>query len=448
MITSINITQAEFKSRRERLLNHVKSKKLSGVVLFDNYYILYFTGFAFIPTERPMAFVMNAKGESAMFVPRLELEHAKAETGFERVFHYVEYPFDRDPDRVFKKTLEDMGVRGRIGADSDGYPWILGYRGPSLSELTGGTFVRVTAFVEDTMMIKSDAEIALIRESVKWGNLAHRLLQNYTRVGATETEVSQRASNETTLTMLATLGPLYRAQSVFSEGAGAGYRGQIGRNAAIPHALANNITFQEGDVLVTGAGAPVWGYNSELERTMIVGKPSDRQRLMFEHMKKAQEVAFEAIRPGAKCSDVDKAVRRYYEENDVPFGGKPAVTPPAAVGGRGGRGGLAGSRGRGGPGPGARSTRKASAAPEPPGLMRFWKHHTGHCIGLRYHEGPFFDAGDHTEIKPGIVFTVEPGLYAPEMGGFRHSDTVVVTEDGIEILTYYPRDLDSLTIPV
>ncbi len=426
MITSINITQAEFEARRERLLGHVKSKKLGGVVLFDNYYILYFTGFAFIPTERPMAFVMNAKGETAMFVPRLELEHAKAETGFQRVFHYVEYPYDRHPDKVFKKTLEDMAIKGKIGADNDGYPWILGYRGPTLTELTGGTFVRVTEFVEDMMTIKSAAEISLIRESVKWGNLAHWLLQKYTRVGASETEVSQRASNEATLTMLATLGPLYRAQSIFSDLAGAGYRGQIGRNAAIPHALANNITFMEGDVLVTGAGAPVWGYNSELERTMVVGKPSDRQRRMFEHMKKAQEVAFDAIRPGAKCADVDRAVRKYYEESDASFGAVPAPRPTSA----------------------SRVAQKAKASPEQPGLMRFWKHHTGHAIGLRYHEGPFLDAGDHTTIRPGTVFTVEPGLYAPEMGGFRHSDTVVVTEDGIEILTYYPRDLDSLIIPV
>ena len=108
-------------------------------------------------------------------------------------------------------------------------------------------------------------------------------------------------------------------------------------------------------------------------------------------------MAFEAIRPGARCSDVDNAVRAYYEQND---------------------------------------------------LLPFWRHHTGHAIGLRYHEGPFLDSGDHTEIRAGMVFTVEPGLYSPELGGFRHSDTVLVTESGIEILTYYPRDLESLVITV
>jgi Xaa-Pro aminopeptidase len=150
-------------------------------------------------------------------------------------------------------------------------------------------------------------------------------------------------------------------------------------------------------VLVTGAAAPVWGYLSELERTMVLGEPTAEQVRFFAHMTAAQEVAFDAIRPGARCADVDRAVRAYYEEHD---------------------------------------------------LMTYWRHHTGHAIGLRYHEGPFLDTGDATPIEPGMVFTVEPGIYVPGLGGFRHSDTVLVTEAGIEQLTYYPRDLEALTIPV
>ena len=396
MLTSINITQTEFQARCERLLEHLRARELSGVVLFDMHYVLYYTGFAFIPTERPIAFVMNAEGQKALFVPRLEVEHAQANALIDRVDHYLEYPYDPHPMEVFKKTLNEMGIAGAFGVDTDGYPWMLGYRGPSLSELTGGRPGRVTAFIEDQMMIKSPAELALIRESVKWGHLAHTLLQRYTRAGATETEVSQRASMEATLTMLDAIGPLYRAQSPFSDGATAGYRGQIGRNAAIPHAMANNITFQAGDVLVTGAGAPVWGYHSELERTMIIGPATDAQQRMFEHTVALQDTAFAAMKPGVTCADVDRAVRAYYEEHD---------------------------------------------------LMRYWRHHTGHAIGLRYHEGPFLDIGDTTELKPGMVFTVEPGLYAPNLGGFRHSDTVVITEAGIEVMTYYPRDLESLTLP-
>ena len=80
--------------------------------------------------------------------------------------------------------------------------------------------------------------------------------------------------------------------------------------------------------------------------------------------------------------------------------------------------------------------------------MPYWKHHVGHAIGLRYHEGPFLDTGDKTVIREGMVFTIEPGFYASDVGGFRHSDTVAVTSDGIEILTYYPRDWASLVIPI
>ena len=123
-------------------------------------------------------------------------------------------------------------------------------------------------------------------------------LQQYTRAGLTETEVTQRASDEATMAMLQTLGPLYRGQNPHVRGAHAGYRGQIGRGSAIPHALANNVVFEAGDVLVTGASAAMWGYLSELERTMVIGKPTDEQRRLFDHMVALQDIAFEAIQAG------------------------------------------------------------------------------------------------------------------------------------------------------
>jgi Xaa-Pro aminopeptidase len=392
----VRIEQNEYERRTARLAEHARERGLSGVVLFEPAYVLYYVGFAFVPTERPMAFVLGAEGEGGMLVPRLEREHAQANALVSHVADYPEYPSEAHPMGSLRKLLDEMGLRGSIGADQDGYPWILGYRGPTLTELVGQAPEKITAFVEDELALKTRAEIELIKESAKWGNLAHMLLQRYTRPGVTETEVSQRASNEATLAMLDAIGPIYRAQNAFFEGASAGYRGQIGRNAAIPHSLSANITFQLGDVLVTGASAPVWGYLSELERTMVIGEPSAGQRRMFDHMVALQDAAFEAIKPGRRCSDVDRAVRAYYDEHD---------------------------------------------------LWDYWKHHVGHCIGLRYHEGPFLDIGDETEIKPGMVFTVEPGLYVDGLGGFRHSDTVAVTDDGIEFLTYYPRDLESLTIP-
>jgi Xaa-Pro dipeptidase len=389
------IRREEHEQRLGSLVEHLNERGLGGTVLFDSHYVLYYTGFAFIPTERPIALVVAAGGDVGLLVPRLELEHAQANASVRHVEHYAEYPAEEHPLRTLLRLLDALGVHGPLGADTDGYPWIFGYRGPSLTEVTGTAPERIAAFVEDQMAVKTEAEVALIRESAKWATLAHTLLQRYTRVGVTETDVAQRASGEATLAMLDAIGPIYRAQSAFTNGASAGYRGQIGRNAAIPHALAANIVFRPGDVLVTGATAPVWGYHSELERTMVIGEPSGRTRELFEHMVALQDIALEAIRPGVACASVDGAVREYYDEH---------------------------------------------------ALWEHWKHHVGHAIGLRYHEGPFLDLGDETTIRPGMVFTVEPGLYAEGLGGFRHSDTVVVTEGGSELLTYYPRDLESLTI--
>lgn len=75
-----------------------------------------------------MAYVMNKKGERAMFVPRLEVEHAKSMSDIDRVAYYLEYPDDPHPINVLINMLKDMGIQGTIGADNDGYPWIFGYR--------------------------------------------------------------------------------------------------------------------------------------------------------------------------------------------------------------------------------------------------------------------------------------------------------------------------------
>jgi Xaa-Pro aminopeptidase len=218
-------------------------------------------------------------------------------------------------------------------------------------------------------------------------------LQEYTRPGVTEAEASLRAGSESTLAMLAELGEVGGLSS--SAGVSAGYRGQIGARSSWAHAVAHAIEFRAGDMLVTETSAPVWGYNAELERGMVIGPPTDEQRRLFGHVVAAQEAAFAAIHPGATCADVDGAVMRYFEQND---------------------------------------------------LLPYWRQHTGHGIGLRNHEAPFLDLGDHTVLEPGMVFTVEPGLYDSELGGFRHSDTVAVTEHGVELLTDYPRDIASLTL--
>jgi Xaa-Pro dipeptidase len=391
------IPAAEFEERRERLLDQVRQLDASGYVLFDDAYIQYFTGFWFLSNERPVVFAQSVGGDMAIFVPEFEVARTRAETGFDRIESYPEYPGVEHPMTILARVLADLGLAGTVAADQDGYPGILGYRGPALSEVTGASIRSIADAIERLMARKSANEIALIRESGRWCAHAHRLLQEYTRPGVTEAEASVRAGSEATLAMLEALGDSFGGQLGSNDGVKAGYRGQIGRRSAWAHAIAHNIEFEPGDMLVTETGAPVWGYNAELERAMVIGTPSDEQRRLFDHVVAAQRVAFDALRPGVTCADVDGAVMRYFEDND---------------------------------------------------LLLYWRQHTGHAIGLRNHEAPFLDIGDRTPIETGMVFTIEPGLYDDELGGLRHSDTVVVVEDGIELLTSYPSDLESLTLAI
>ena len=389
------IPATELQERRERLLEQVRRGGLTGYVLFGADAIQYFTGFWFLSNERPVVYSESVTGESSIFVPEFEAERTRAESAFERIDVYPEYPGLEHPMRIFARVLDDIGVERAIGADQDGYPGILGYAGPSLSEVTGAAVTLLADTIESMMARKSENELELIRESGRWCAYAHRLLQEYTRPGVTEAEASLRAGQEATLAMLAELGDVGGLSS--SAGVSAGYRGQIGKRSAWAHAVAHAIEFQPGDMLVSETSAPIWGYNAELERGMVIGPPTDDQRWLLGHVIAAQEAAFVAIRPGATCADVDGAVMRYFEDND---------------------------------------------------LLPYWRQHTGHGIGLRNHEKPFLDLGDHTVLQPGMVFTVEPGLYDPELGGFRHSDTVAVTEHGMQLLTDYPRDIESLTLPL
>jgi Xaa-Pro aminopeptidase len=396
MQVGTGISAAELEGRRARLLEHVKSEGLSGFVLFGQDYIRYFTGFVFLSNERPVVYAESASGDTVVFVPEFEVERARAETAFERIESYPEYPGLEHPMKIFARVLSDLGIRDAIGADEDGYPGILGYQGPALSAVTSSRVTPLAEPIESMMARKSESELELIRESGRWCARAHRLLQEYSRVGATESEASLRAGHEATLELFEALGDDIGQQGS-SDGVSAGYRGQIGLRSAWAHAVAHNIAFRPGDVLVTETSAPIWGYNAELERAMIIGPASDEMLRLFDHTVAMQQVAFDALRPGVTCAEVDGAVMKYLEDN---------------------------------------------------ALLPYWRQHTGHGIGLRNHEAPFLDVGDGTRVEPGMVFTIEPGLYSEEIGGFRHSDTVAVTEDGIDILTEYPRDLESLTIPV
>jgi Xaa-Pro aminopeptidase len=175
----------------------------------------------------------------------------------------------------------------------------------------------------------------------------------------------------------------------------AGFGGQIGAvGTAHHHQDMVDPVLASGDLVITQVGAVIGGYHSELERTMIVGIPSAEARDLFRVGEEMHARAIDLIKPGAVCAEIDATLRARFEQL---------------------------------------------------GLKALWRHHTGHSIGICPHEAPFLDVGDATVLEPGMIVTVEPGLYQEGIGGFRHSDCVLVTERGHQVLTQYPRDLLSLS---
>ncbi|MEA2089792.1 MAG: Xaa-Pro peptidase family protein [Thermoproteota archaeon] len=395
----ITISGKEYEKRIEKVREGLVKKKLDALYLTGGISFFYLTGYYYLATERPAALIIPVDGEVTFLGPLLEKDHIPLRTQLiKNVQTYPDYPGEKHPINYFAEFLKQFGLHNKtIGIDNlAGAAGRWGYKGPPITKkLPKAKFVEERELIQSMRMIKSQEEIELIRESAKWGNLAHTLLQEYTEPGLWDVEVSALASYDASIIMKKTLGPDYQPTKTGGFPAAAGFRGQVASKSAIPHSISTKNLIREGDVLVTGAGADVGGYNSELERTMIVGEPTEKQKKYFKVMLKAQEAALCVYNPGAKCSDVDKAARKVFQKA---------------------------------------------------GYSELVLHHTGHGLGLEGHEPPWLDIGDNTVMKPGMVFSCEPGIYIPGYAGFRHSDTVLITEDGKEVLTYYPRDLDSLTI--
>ena len=137
------------------------------------------------------------------------------------------------------------------------------------------------------------------------------------------------------------------------------------------------------------------GYSAECERTFFLGQPTKDDAEMFQHMQNARKRALGMVRAGVRAADIDAGARAYFEQH---------------------------------------------------GLLGCLLHRTGHGVGLRNHEGPYIAEGSDEILEANMVITIEPGIYIEGVGGYRHSDTIRVTEDGYEVLTTFPTDLEDMTI--
>ena len=385
-----HVPDAEFDDRLGAVRDRLAETDADAATWVGATSIEYLTGFHHVQTERPVVLAVTPE-TVAITVPRLEVERCTTVPHIGRVESYFDYPGGQ-PIVTAAELLADLGVES-VAADADGAPGVMGYEGPALSEFID---VETQSWVDRMRWTKSDVEIGLIRESVKWANLGHRYLADYTEAGAHPATVSQRASTDASRAMLDALGDRY---AVRERGTGPVFAGYVsGEETALPHGHTPNERLSEGDVIITGATANVDGYHSELERTMFVGDPSSEDEHYFKLMCEAQSLAIDALDPGVEIAHVDDLVQTFFEEQ---------------------------------------------------GIADLARHHVGHNIGLGGHEPPYVDTGwsDHVDgrdavMEPGHVYTIEPGIYTDE-AGYRHSDTVAIIEDGTERLTHFPRDVES-----
>ncbi|MCL6479443.1 MAG: Xaa-Pro peptidase family protein [Peptococcaceae bacterium] len=162
-----------------------------------------------------------------------------------------------------------------------------------------------------------------------------------------------------------------------------------GHRAAMPHGTASDKVIRRGELVIIDLGASLEGYNSDMTRTVAVGGADKKMEEIYRVVLEAQLAGIKAIRGGVTASEVDRAARSVIEGH---------------------------------------------------GYGDYFGHSTGHGLGLQIHESPRLSARDNTELKPGMVVTVEPGIYLPGWGGVRIEDTVVVEENGCCVLTSSPKD--------
>jgi Xaa-Pro aminopeptidase len=395
----LRIPKQEHLQRINSIKEELKRRKLDALYLSNPFRVSYVTGFPFIACSRPFGLLIPKNDELVLIIPKLEQTHLKERgaVGVSEVVTYFEYPGKQDPLDVIAATFRRRKVdKKKIGFDSSALPDLPGYEGGSLSKkLPDATFIAARDIIDRMRSRKSTSEIELFKEAARWGNLAHTYLQEFIEVGRSEIEISSKATYHATSAMLKSLGPSYEPLELIWYPAWARFK--AGHRTAYTHGLLVNRRVRLHDPIETAAEGMVGGYGNHLERTMYVGKPDNKFRRYFSIMLKMQNAAIATCKPGVKCEEVHRNVVRVVKHA--------GLNPKTVI-----------------------------------------HHRSGHGMGLEHFEPPFFVEGDQTTLAPGMVFTIEPGLYVDGYAGFRHCDTVVITEDGCEIIDYYPRELEDLIV--
>jgi Xaa-Pro aminopeptidase len=348
---------------------------LRGLVITPGYDLRYLSGSRAQTFERLTALVVPASGEPTIVVPRLELASLKgsaiAELGV-AVRDWV------DGDDPYQLVLAALGDAPAATAVTDSMPAL--HLVP-LGDVLGVAPVLATDILRQLRMVKEECEIDALRKAGSAIDRVHARVPEFLVPGRTEADVAADI-----------------AEAIVAEGhsdvsfiiVGSGPHG------ADPHHSYSDRELQAGDIVVVDiGGAYEPGYHSDCTRTYSLGEPSPDVAQHYSLLQRAQQAAYQAVRPGVTAEQVDAAARDVLAEA---------------------------------------------------GLAEYFVHRTGHGIGLSVHEEPYIVSGNDLPLTQGMAFSIEPGIYFPGKWGARIEDIVVVTKDGALAVNNRPHEL--VVVPV
>jgi Xaa-Pro dipeptidase len=366
------ITAEERKQRVERARELMTANKMEAVIVCGGTSLEYFTGIRWGLSERFFALVLPRKGEPFFVSPAFEEDRAREQISagpFGGAKADVRtWQEDENPHEKLLSGLRDRGLTAAtVGVEEKTYftyADALSHTAPHVKLVSG------TPVTAGCRMIKSDHELALMRLASQITLDAYRAAFESLKPGMSKQDVSR-------------LIALAHRQQGFDGGAFAG----VGEYSALPHGSIAPQIIREGTIVLIDGGCEVEGYASDISRTFVLGKATDKMKRVFEIEQRAQKTALAAAKPGVPCEAVDAAARKVIVD--------------------------------------------AGYGPD----YKYFTHRVGHGMGMDGHEWPYLVRGNKLPLAPGMVFSDEPGIYIRGEFGVRLEDDMIITANGAELMT-------------
>ena len=372
------ISTEERRARIERARRLMAENRIDALMLMSGTSLAYFTNLRWWGGERLFALILPAKGQPFFVCPAFERDRAAeliAQSPLAGAADIRIWQEDESPYSLIAQGLREKGLAGgRLGMEETvHYVFSDGVRNaaPALSIVSG------TPVTAGCRMRKSDHEIELMRLAARVTITAYEAAWRALQPGMTQHQFGR-------------LIDAAYAQLGFPGGASV----NVGAYSALPHGSVEPQTIHEGEVVMIDDGCLVEGYTSDITRTFVLGKPTDKMRQVFDIVRRAQKAALDAARPGVEAQTVDAAARKVI--TDAGYG---------------------------------------------PGY-KFFKHRLGHGMGMDGHEWPYLVRGNTLKLEPNMTFSDEPGIYIHGEFGVRLEDDMHVTENGAELFTGQSASLE------